>query len=191
MKHMAFQSTICNDDVRRSLVRDPLNSLNGIDFIEVSADQRTLRVFFLKTLPSNAYDLPSLPGNVEILGGVRIRDILVVEVRRAGDEFLEIDVDRAGDFSPYTLLIKSASLDPVLAQVDFSFKAGCKSRFDCKPRPCPVEPGGEPAIDYLAKDYASFQRALLDFISARVPGWNISRKAWWASLHPGISRCSW
>ena len=37
----------------------------------------------------------------------------------------------------------------------FTFKAGCPSALDCAaPEPLPRPPGGGPAIDYLAKDYA-------------------------------------
>ena len=52
---------------------------------------------------------------------------------------LRVTVDRAGDFSTYTLaLIANATtdepppgVDPALAQVAFSFKAGCPATGDC------------------------------------------------------------
>ncbi len=36
---------------------------------------------------------------------------------------------------------------------------------------CPDEPTPAPVIDYLAKDYASFRRLILDRITQLVPGW--------------------
>ncbi|HSF24270.1 MAG TPA: putative baseplate assembly protein [Blastocatellia bacterium] len=175
---MAFQSSICDDEARRALVLDPVNPLNGIDFLEVSADQTTLRVYFLKDLPLDGYGLPAAPHNITVVGGARIRNIKVTEVRRADDNLLEVDVVQPGDFTNYTLVINSASLDPFYAQVEFNFKASCPNRFDCKPRhECPPDPVAEPLIDYMAKDYASFRQALLDLISAKVPGWTERHEA--------------
>jgi len=89
-----------------------------------------------------------------------------------------VEVDQAGDFSIYTLVINSAVLDPAYAQCDFSFKAGCPSRFDCKPRlVCPPEPRSEPLIDYMARDYASFRQALIDLIPTLVPDWKERHEA--------------
>src|SRR5262249_48189103 len=128
---MARLTPECDDEARRAMLLG--KALNGIDYLEVSQDQKTLRVFFLNPLPAGAYGLPANPSLVTVQGGVRIRNIQVVEVRRADDALLEVDVSTPGDFSTYTLLINSASLDPAYNQVDFSFKAGCPNRFDCKP----------------------------------------------------------
>ena len=71
--------------------------------------------------------------------------------------------------------------DPVLSAVDFSFKVGCESKFDCQPdHTCPDEPVTEPRIDYLAKDYNSFRSLMLDRLSdahARLAGAQ-SRRTW-------------
>ena len=93
------------------------------------------------------------------------------------------DAPRAGacgTISTYTLrLVRSPTdparpdgFDPLLSAVDFSFKVECPSDFDCKPeRVCPPEVLPEPEIDYLAKDYASFRRLMLDRMSALMPDW--------------------
>ncbi len=89
-------------------------------------------------------------------------------------------MNTSGDFSTYTLrLVESTTnleppggYDPQLSQVDFSFKVDCPSDFDCAPRPqCPPPALSEPEINYLAKDYASFRRLLLDRLSVTIPGW--------------------
>ena len=86
----------------------------------------------------------------------------------------------SGDFSTYTLrLVGSpltddppANFDPCLADVDFCFKVECPSDFDCQPqRSCPPEAEDAPDIDYLAKDYSSFRRLLLDRMAQLVPQW--------------------
>lgn len=62
--------------------------------------------------------------------------------------------------------------DPALLAIDFSFKVGCPSEFDCKPVvECPPQKLTEPEINYLAKDYASFRRLMLDRMSVIMPDW--------------------
>ena len=168
----------CDNEARRAQVIAHA-TLNGIDYVEVSAaslnEQRFVHVFFLKAPPpAGLVDHPEL---FQIEGGVRTPNIKVLQVSQL-DEHLVVEVDQAGDFSTYRLLINSATLDPIYAQVEFSFKAGCPSRFDCRPRViCPPEPRVESPIDYLAKDYASFRQALIDLIPTLVPDWKERHEA--------------
>lgn len=60
-------------------------------------------------------------------------DIKIEDVQRAGDH-LRLHMRQPGDFSDYTLTIASSKIDPFFQQIVFNFKAGCPSRFDCKPR---------------------------------------------------------
>lgn len=173
-----YQSLICDDEARRAQVLEH-DTLNGIENIEVSAAsldaQRFLHVYFLKAPPPAG--LAGHPDLFRVEGGVRIRNIRVLDVTQV-DQHLVVEVDQPGDFSTYTLVIDSATLDPAYAQCDFSFKAGCPSRFDCQPRlVCPPEPRLEPLIDYMAKDYASFRQALLDLIPTLVPDWTERHEA--------------
>jgi hypothetical protein len=94
---------------------------------------------------------------------------------------LTVNVDRAGDFSPYTLrLVRSQEdherlehFDPLLSAVEFSFKVDCPNEFDCAPvHDCPPPFTREPDIDYLARDYASFRRLMLDRLSTLAPAWS-------------------
>jgi Baseplate J-like protein len=174
----AHAQLLCDDRARRRLLlADP--ALNGIDAVEVPFDdQEHPRVFFVKE-----DQLPSLtPSQVRVEGGVRVRDIAVVDLDARTDDgvpYLELTVDRAGDFSVYTLVVDApGELDPAFSRQPFSFKAGCPSDLDCAVEPdCPVETVAPPAIDYLAKDYASFQQLLLDLATARVPGWTERHEA--------------
>lgn len=93
---------------------------------------------------------------------------------------LVVLADGTGDFSTYTLRLVTSTtedapppgLDPRLSAVGFSFKVECPSDFDCAPDDaCPPETFPEPAIDYLAKDYASFRRLMLDRLTVVMPGW--------------------
>lgn len=86
-----------------------------------------------------------------------------------------------GDFSMYTLrLIRDVdnqnlppvAFDAILSLIDFTFKVQCPTHFDCKvEKECPPEIREEPVIDYMAKDYASFRRLMLDRVAALMPEW--------------------
>jgi hypothetical protein len=174
----------CCDRLRRTqLVGKPLN---GIDYLEVldhdAANpvdrQRELFVHFINPLTGGALSTH----NLQIEGGERVRDIVVTDthVDASDATLLHVRVDQPGDFSIYTLrLIVDAQhlqppdgIDPMFAKVDFSFKVECPTDFDCRP-PCVCLPTErrEPEIDYLAKDYGSFRRLMLDRMSAVMPQW--------------------
>src|SRR5262249_3576768 len=133
---------------------------------------------FINDLAPNALAV----ANVQIEGGERIRGIVAVSaaVDSADAKALHVNVDKYGDFSIYTLrLVQDAKnsqppdkIDPMFAAVDFSFKVDCPSDFDCKPQcNCPPAAREEPEIDYLAKDYASFRRSMLDRMALLMPEW--------------------
>jgi len=167
---------VCDDETRRSLVLG--SPRNGIDYIEISvashADQRFIHVHFLKPLPQPAAADPGAdPSRYRIEGGIRIRDIEVVGVTLSpGGDHVVVEVDEGGDFSTYTLVIEGNALDPAYSRCDFSFKAGCPSRFDCRPRlVCAPEQLCEIPVDYMVKDFASFRQGLLDLIPTVAPEW--------------------
>ena len=156
----------------------PAPPLNGIDYLEVAPDQTRLLVHFVHDLG----EVPAMPlttAMVEIRGGVRVRNPRVIDVTASG-HVLTVEVERPGDFSPYVLRLVASpaddsppdQIDPALAQVQFWFKVDCPSDFDCRPaEECPPRPSTEPPIDYLARDYASFLRLMLDRLSALLPDW--------------------
>ncbi len=175
----------CCDERRRDAVRG--SALNGIDYLEVvdhdapnDADrQRFLRVHFVNDIAANSLAAT----NVSIAGGERIRPIVILDATiGTGDDsdVLTVEVEEPGDFSIYTLsLVRGPhdpnppnEIDPRLAAVDFSFKVECPSDFDCAPKHiCPPEPRVQPEINYLAKDYASFRKLILDRMALLLPDW--------------------
>lgn len=171
----------CRGEQRRQEVRR--QRLNGLDYLEVSDDQRSLCVHFLGSVPENI-----TKENVRIEGGQRIRDIQVTSVEReiqedpTLDSCLRVFVNKPGDFSIYTLRLVEvdsqgqlrplSGFDPRYAQLKFSFKVGCTSDLDCKSEPvCPPEERIEPEINYLAKDYASFRQLILDRLALIMSDW--------------------
>jgi len=180
---MSEQTLTCQDERRRGQVRAA--GWNGLDYLEVSDDQRTLTVYFIGKAPEGL-----VKANVRIEGGRRVRDIQVVRVRLCSqddperDDCLVVTVDRPGDFSTYRLCLVDLDadgrptdrpypgLDPRYACLEFSFKVGCPSDLDCKAQPaCPPPQVDEPEINYLAKDYATLRQLILDRLSLVMPGW--------------------
>ncbi|HET9991770.1 MAG TPA: hypothetical protein VFQ65_24745, partial [Kofleriaceae bacterium] len=95
---------------------------------------------------------------------------------------LVVRTDVYGDYSTYRFSIVESvahddttpppGFDPVLSHVDFSFKVECPTDFDCEAvTVCPPAVLPAPPINYLAKDYGSFRRVLLDRMAATAPDW--------------------
>jgi len=152
--------------------------VNGIEYLEVQPGQRRLDAHFVFPL-DQAPAAPLTAANVEIRGGTRVRDPAVMGISAVG-EVLTVEVAAAGDFSRYRLrLVASpgvaappAGIDPALAEIAFSFKVDCPSDFDCQPAAdCPPEVARAPAIDYLARDYPSLRRLILDRLATLMPDW--------------------
>jgi hypothetical protein len=164
---------------RRKELLAPGATLNGIDFVEiVTDDEKTLRVHFFNEV---ALQGTIAAGSPTITGGETISNVTVNPINDAtdwttdadGNILLTLTVPAPGDFSFYTLTIASPTLDEFFNHAVFSFKARCPSDFDCETPlpPCPPLPDDAPPIDYLAKDFLSFRKALLDFSALRYPEW--------------------
>lgn len=176
---------ICKTELRRHAVRAS-TKYNGLDYLEViGKDQKTLIVRFLEKAPESI-----TANNIKIEGGRRIRNIKVesIKIERCEDseldDCLKIFVDKAGDFSTYTLRMVAVDeqgrptdknhpdFDPRYAYIKFNFKADCPTDLDCKPKTiCPIPERKVPEINYLAKDYASFRQLILDRLALLIPDW--------------------
>jgi hypothetical protein len=184
---------ICKDEQRRKRVRE--HGLNGVDYIEVADEQKSITVFFLQKAPEYIRK-----ENIRIEGGRRITGLRVegIDVCRTEDEdrddCMRVFLDKCGDFSTYRLCLIEVDeqgqpvfdidlqnrkryrpmpgLDPRYTCAEFSFKEGGPTDLDCALEPvCPPEPFEEPEIDYLAKDYASFRQLILDRLALIMPDW--------------------
>ena len=164
---------------RRQRLLAPGAVLNGIDYVEVAADQTRLSVHFLNQVP--VAGTLAAGAAVTITGGEVITTVGVRPIDPAtaftadseGRPILAVTVNAPGDFSTYRLAIDSPALDPFFAVAQFSFKAGGPADADPgAPPPAPGAPAGEAvSIDYTAKDFDSFVAALSDFSAGRYPAW--------------------
>ncbi|WP_375448804.1 putative baseplate assembly protein [uncultured Nostoc sp.] len=180
---MNKQTFTCQNEQRRHEVRR--QGKNGLDYLEVGDDLRSLYVYFLGSVPENLRK-----ENLRIEGGQRIRNLQVsglqVERPQNLEAYLKVIVNQPGDFSLYTLHLVSLDgqgnptnepyphFDPRYSQLQFKFRdSDCSSDLDClqQPQTCPPQQLVEPDINYLAKDYASFRQLILDRLSLIMPDW--------------------
>lgn len=171
MKRATAIPPFVGDDARRRDVIERGGS--GLDYIDVRGDGRTLVVGFFGPMPE---DLEREHFVIE--GGERVVDIVVSSVRLASGEpesegVVTLRVDRSGDPSTYVLrVVGIPAVDPLYDSLAFTFDLGNERLTDCD---APTRVGSarapSPHIDYLAKDYATFRRLLLDRAALVMPSW--------------------
>ncbi|MBM4796779.1 putative baseplate assembly protein [Streptomyces sioyaensis] len=152
----------------------------GIEQVRVDAGRRTLTVTFSGTLPARL-DRHSF----RVEGGQRVTEIRILRVVRhtsaeAGGSpanRLTLTLDRPGDESTYRLRALGSGFRRGRDRAAFRFHPT-----DRGPAPAPSpEPAPRPsawpapAIDYLAKDFASFRRLLLERLALTLPKWTERR----------------
>jgi hypothetical protein len=174
----------CQDKRRRDLVlQDP--SLNGIDYIEVTGRAGCGKQLAL-TFLNPALSLQLTAANFQLTGDT-VLTITSLQAAIADDPYtVTITLGQTGDFSRYTLTLVTSpqnsdpppGIDPRLASVNFSFKAGCPTPVDCLPSDCcPQTLPAPPDIHYLARDYDGFRQAMLDRMAVLLPTWDETHAA--------------
>ncbi len=183
-------SVACSGEHRRAQVRHT-KGWNGLDYVELSECQLILSVYFLGKAPRHIQ-----PENIRIDGGRRVTDIAVsgIEIHRQADpdtdDYMQVYLDKQGDFSPYRLSIIAitpdtkkpvysdkhslamAGFDPRYSSVEFNFNSSCASDLDCNtPFGCAPAMPPAPEINYLAKDFSSFRQLILDRLALTMPEW--------------------
>jgi hypothetical protein len=180
------------DPDRKSLICSQAESrVTGIDFVRVAdpEDQRQLQVFFLidpDQLAVDPFDTTADPPTAfATITAVETDTVIEVaalswdqepDAQGALRRVLVIDIDELADFQIYRLTLHDdrtpSRIDRFFNAVEFSFKQGCPSDFDCKPRhDCPPEELETWPVDYLARDFESLRNAILDFAAQRHPNW--------------------
>jgi Baseplate J-like protein len=155
--------------------------VTGIDFIYVHPNQTMLDVYFLRPPAGVVTPSPLVgalnPADIDIYSPTGDAPAITVAFLNwmiiDGQDVLRLTTARVGDFSLYKLKINDLRLDTFYNDITFDFKANCPSDLDCAPSPheCPPDAWVDFPIDYLARDFWSFRRALLDFASLRYPDW--------------------
>ncbi|AIR96863.1 putative baseplate assembly protein [Streptomyces glaucescens] len=149
--------------------------LAGIDAVRAHRDRRTLTVTFSGPLPRHlGRDSFLIEGGRRVVGlrVVRVTDETGDEPGEGAGHRLRLTLDRPGDDSTYRLRMLGRGFHGGRDRAEFTFRPAVRPE---------AEPAGEPAaaptalaapaIDYLAKDYASFRRLLLERLSLTLPQW--------------------
>jgi hypothetical protein len=166
------------------------NGFNGIDDIEVGTPDPltrsvTLCVHFLGAVPEDV-----TAANIRIDGSCDAPRLIVVRVEprpaeyEDDDDCLEVVLDRVGDASVYTLCLVEPDeygrpghdplqgFDGRYCCRSFTFTQACANDLDCLPdTECLPTPTPDIPDNYLAKDYATFGRLILDRMALLVPEW--------------------
>jgi len=140
-------------------------------------------------IPEWAQDASTMATNLKKRNDPIVNDLspeeksIITSLGSEAEYVFVIRPNNIGDFSTYTIQLVSDSINPdipppnfdaILSKVDFSFKMECQSGFDCKQEKIECLPSAtfpEPVIDYMAKDYSSFRKLMLDRLSIIAPDW--------------------
>lgn len=182
------------------LCRQTPRVLTGVDFVQVvnPAVQTRLQVFFLIE-PDDVTPVLATPATLANANNGATNVQVAITALRTGSApvtvtsknwhrvtldsltriCLEIVVAEPGGFEPYRLTLTHVppvggpnQLDPFASSVVFDFKQACETGIDCEHHPgCPHDQGVDFPVDYLARDFGSLRRALLDFVAQRHPDW--------------------
>ncbi len=171
---------ICDVDRRRELLRDTNHGAqsgekwNGIDYVDVCCDNgngpKQLHVYFL--CPTSKEISVS---DFELLDGFgrRVDDAFEPGDVRSPPPPLKLPLKRklhAGVW--YLRFLQTDHIDPRHAKFEFIVDSG--SVTDIDPRPtddCPPQKAAEPEVNYLARDFASLRRVILDRLALIMPDW--------------------
>jgi hypothetical protein len=166
---------------REALRRHP--SQTGLDAVEIDpgAAAPTLRLLFVP--PAPGVEKPAVPAGLtasQLLvvgspGGARLQVLGPLPPPEGAVQPVLLDSVEvaASTASHYTVtLVGRQDVDRYFASAAFSFEVEEPRRFDCAAAPAPAEETlPVPEIDYLAKDFASFRRLMLDRLGLLMPHW--------------------
>lgn len=182
---------------------DSPNGIKLLRVVRVDDDHAELEVYFyndnyLKTIVdkyqadnSQARNILPISGGTRILAGSALGQVQVDSSGAPpnaaishvdGESILRLVVKPVGDYSTYTLrvsgvCVRPSLFDPLFSEIHFKFRPGCFNN-NCAPEwESALPPLGEPAIDYLAKDYDSFRATMIEAMMRRVPEWEPTSEA--------------
>lgn len=169
----------CNDERRNALRKQKV--VNGIDYLEVvslpsspQSPRSALLVHFINSLNGRTL----IKNHVQISGSTRPIKVYAVEAApEHGPKVLRIETDNPKNFLTYTLRLLPDSKDPHELLLDTMFSTlefTYQDSTDIDPLNEPVcapEVQPSPEIDYMARDFNSFRRLMLDRLTTLIPTW--------------------
>jgi hypothetical protein len=119
----------------------------------------------------------SVPGDLELGAAERAWLANLAANLDSPNEWILALVESRGDFSRYRLILQAEpgsdhpplGFDRRLDEVELSVKVDCPNDFDCASPPPSERARSEPDLDYLARDFSSFRRAMFDRLALLLP----------------------
>ncbi|MCG6495449.1 hypothetical protein [Kitasatospora sp. A2-31] len=166
----------------RPLLRTGMVGIARVDVVDADRAAGTPPLLVVRLQPDDATDrAPWLldRAGYALAGGARLHPRIAEVTPTPGrrDE-VTLRLDAEGDRDGYTLTLVGESADPFHGTAALRFRLDCAGA-DCAVAPVTAAPP-PPAtvrIDYLARDFEGFRRALQDFVPTRAPGWTETSEA--------------
>ncbi len=163
-----------NSMERRSAVR-AADELTGIDYLIVEPDGDKRPILYIHFLgePPHDFFVHADQVSIESVRSDATPSSISAMPGELEDGVLRIDVAQVGEMTPYILRIDHEKMDRCFREIEFSFQAICERDLDCR---TPARDDGEREwvdfpVDYMARDFHSFRRVLLEYASRRYPRW--------------------
>ncbi|MFH8617360.1 putative baseplate assembly protein [Streptomyces sp. NPDC017979] len=146
-----------------------------IEGVRAHPDRRTLTVTFVGELPQVVDRTRFVIEGGQQVVGVRVLRVVRERGEHAADgaptQRFVLFLDRPGDDSTYRLCVLGAGFHGAYDKADFTFAPAAGRPEVASAAPRPPAPATA-VVDYLAKDYASFRRLILERLSLTLPRWN-------------------
>ena len=176
----------CCDSAARQLDTAQLGGLNGIDFVNVNymADRLDLSLFDAATIDDASIVVIDEERSVQlptwIVAGNGTAK-LTIEFVKSDEAPIEGRTYRLRLLRVQDSIVTDFPLDnfdPRNHEIEFNYNQTISSEVDFLQTPAPIgSMFPRPDINYLAKDYASFRKLILDRLALTMPDWQESHAA--------------
>ncbi len=159
------------------------DEFTGVDYVLVEPgadDLPVITVYFLGEIPASLTDLTSADVTIEsVHPDASPSSIRATSLSWTGEETLQLKAADVGEHTPYRLKLDHQAVDRCFRSTQFSFQAVCDRDIDCR-QPDDADDDRRDVdfpVDYMARDFDSLRRALLEFASQRYPNWSDATEA--------------
>ncbi|MEU9608443.1 putative baseplate assembly protein [Streptomyces sp. NPDC048057] len=158
-----------------TVIEQRRNGPARIEDVRAHPDRRTLTVAFVGELPPRVDRTRFVIEGGQQVVGIRVLRVAPAHGGHAQDgaptQRFDLFLDRPGDDSTYRLRVLGAGFHGAYDKAAFTFSPTA-GRPDVAPAAHRPPARAAAVVDYLAKDYASFRRLVLERLSLTLPQWN-------------------
>ena len=176
----------CCDSTSRQKATALSLALNGIDYVNVDYDNDIIKLHLFKaaTIAEESIVVDDKVRNIKLPTWIEAgngTNVILIKFARSHESPLEgrtyrLRLLRVNNHGPTERPLDD--FDPRQNEIEFTFNQTISSEVDfLKPTPTVESVIPTPKINYLAKDYASFRRLILDRLATTMPNWRESHAA--------------